>query len=131
MLVFPFQNSQYLIWIILIVTLWTIPWKAMALWRSARKGQVGWFVFFLLINTVGIIEIIYLKFLSELSIKSLEITKGARKEKAIKARKQKRKRIKQGTTEGTEKKREITSIINPRKSLMEQRNGSKEIEKED
>jgi len=54
----------YLIFVIMAFFLWTIPWKAMALWKSARKGQVAWFVFFVLVNTVGIMEILYLKFIS-------------------------------------------------------------------
>lgn len=57
-------HSTYLAFAIMILFLWAIPWKAMALWKSARKGQVAWFVFFVLVNTVGIMEIIYLKIIS-------------------------------------------------------------------
>ncbi len=40
--------------------LWTIFWKGLALWRSARMNQKGWFIALLVINTVGIFEIIYI-----------------------------------------------------------------------
>ena len=40
--------------------LWSLFWKGLALWHSARRGEPWWFVALLLINTVGILEIIYL-----------------------------------------------------------------------
>lgn len=39
---------------------WSIFWKGLALWHSARRGKHIWFVAFLLINTAGILEIVYL-----------------------------------------------------------------------
>ncbi len=46
--------------VILLLALWSVVWKAMVLWVSARRGQTGWFIFFLLVNTAGIVDIIYL-----------------------------------------------------------------------
>lgn len=40
--------------------IWSIFWKGLALWRSARMKHKGWFIALLVINTVGIFEIIYL-----------------------------------------------------------------------
>ncbi|MBU2025873.1 MAG: DUF5652 family protein [Patescibacteria group bacterium] len=69
----PFiEHPAVLIWILIILTLWTIPWKAMALWKSARSGQIGWFMFFVLINTAGIMEILYLKRLSRLKPRNID-----------------------------------------------------------
>lgn len=51
--------------LIIVAALWTIPWKGVALWRSARNGQKGWFVIFLIINTLAILEIIYIIFYSK------------------------------------------------------------------
>ncbi len=48
------------IWILIV--LWTLVWKGVALWRSARAGQTGWFVAFLVVPTVGLLEIAYLLF---------------------------------------------------------------------
>jgi methionyl-tRNA synthetase len=49
-------------WLIILLVAWTIPWKGIALWRSARNNQKIWFIVFLLVNTVGILEILYILF---------------------------------------------------------------------
>jgi len=36
--------------------------KAVALWKAARADQMGWFIFLIVFNTVGILPIIYLLF---------------------------------------------------------------------
>ncbi len=43
-----------------LLMVWSLVWKGLALWKSARKGQNVWFVVFLLVNTLGILEILYL-----------------------------------------------------------------------
>jgi hypothetical protein len=48
--------------ILFLVYLWTIPWKGMALWKSARSGQIFWFLAFLFLNTLAILEIVYIFF---------------------------------------------------------------------
>jgi len=45
--------------LIIVLIIWTIVWKGLALWRSARLGHKWWFIVFLIINTVGLLEIIY------------------------------------------------------------------------
>jgi len=40
--------------------LWTIPWKAVALWKAAQKKDLYWFIALLLINTMGILEMLYI-----------------------------------------------------------------------
>ncbi|MDE2071131.1 MAG: hypothetical protein KGI70_00105 [Patescibacteria group bacterium] len=45
---------------ILLVVLWSVFWKGLALWHAARRGQYWWFVIMLVVNTAGILEIIYL-----------------------------------------------------------------------
>ena len=47
-------------WVIWVAIAWTLPWKAAALWRSARNGQRGWFAAILLLNTLAILDIFYL-----------------------------------------------------------------------
>lgn len=44
----------------LILGLWGLLWKGLALWHSARKGNQIWFIIFLLVNLLGLLEIIYL-----------------------------------------------------------------------
>jgi len=45
----------------LLVT-WSIIWKGIALWYSARNKQLAWYIAILIVNTVGILEIVYLIF---------------------------------------------------------------------
>lgn len=44
----------------LIVLIWSIFWKGVALWRSAKFDQRNWFIGLLIINTLGLLEIVYL-----------------------------------------------------------------------
>lgn len=46
--------------LIIVFALWSIVWKGMALWKSARLGHKGWFIALLIINTAGILEILYI-----------------------------------------------------------------------
>lgn len=55
----------FIIPIIILLSLWSLLWKAWALWKSARQSQKGWFVVFLLINTLGILEILYIYIFSK------------------------------------------------------------------
>ena len=45
--------------IILILALWTIPWKGYALWLAVKRNQTRWFIVMLILNTVSILEIFY------------------------------------------------------------------------
>ncbi|MDP4031095.1 MAG: DUF5652 family protein [Patescibacteria group bacterium] len=47
------------IWLPSLV-IWGLFWKGYSLWRSGRNNQRGWFIFLLLVNTLGILEILYL-----------------------------------------------------------------------
>jgi len=40
--------------------LWSMLWKALALWKAANLKQRNWFVAILILNTLGIVEIAYL-----------------------------------------------------------------------
>jgi uncharacterized membrane protein len=60
-----YMNPQYhtiFVVILLALVVWTLVWKGIALWNSARNHQTIWFVLMLIINTLGILEIIYLLF---------------------------------------------------------------------
>lgn len=49
---------------IVIVALWSSLWTGLVLWHAARREQKGWFIFFLLVHTAGILEILYLLFVT-------------------------------------------------------------------
>ena len=40
--------------------IWSIAWKGLALWKSARNNHQWWFIGLLIINTVGILDLIYI-----------------------------------------------------------------------
>jgi methionyl-tRNA synthetase len=46
--------------VLILVALWSLLWKGLALWHAARRGEAGWFIAILIINTLGLLEIIYL-----------------------------------------------------------------------
>ena len=46
--------------LIIILFLWTLPWKLYSLWLAVKNNQKGWFVALVILNTVGILEIIYI-----------------------------------------------------------------------
>jgi len=51
--------------ILLLIIFWVLPWKGVALWRSARNGQKWWFIVLLVFNTLAILPIIYIFYFSE------------------------------------------------------------------
>ncbi|MFA4814823.1 MAG: DUF5652 family protein [Candidatus Gracilibacteria bacterium] len=57
--------------LLLLLALWSIFWKGLALWHSGRRGQPWWFVILLVFNTVGILEIIYLFLVLKLKLSGL------------------------------------------------------------
>jgi len=59
----PFnQFSHPFFFPLLGVILWSLFWKGLALWHSARNGQKYWFICFLVLNLLGLPEIAYLLF---------------------------------------------------------------------
>lgn len=60
---FPFMSPVVGTGLVLLM-LWTLAWKGLALWRAAQRGDTIWFLVLLVLNTVGILEIIYLFFIT-------------------------------------------------------------------
>lgn len=46
--------------ILMVLVLWSLVWKGIALWKAARNSAKIWFIALLIINTVGILEILYI-----------------------------------------------------------------------
>jgi len=46
-------------WFLLLIV-WSLVWKGLALWKAAREGSKAWFVVLLVLNTAGILDILYL-----------------------------------------------------------------------
>jgi len=55
------------------IYIWSIAWKGIALWRSAKLEQKNWFVAILILNTVGILEIVFLFFFAKKKLKLEEL----------------------------------------------------------
>jgi len=52
------------LWVLMPLILWALPWKGVALWKAARRRNIGWFIAILILNTLAILEIIYIFFIS-------------------------------------------------------------------
>lgn len=68
---FGFQLPFWAPSVFVAVILWSLVWKGLALWHSARRGEGWWFIALLLINTIGILEIIYLFGVCKLTFSNL------------------------------------------------------------
>ncbi len=51
---------------------WTLFWKALALWTSVKQEQKGWFIAILVLNTAGILEIVYFFMISNKNIADIK-----------------------------------------------------------
>ncbi|OGZ70358.1 MAG: hypothetical protein A3F47_01060 [Candidatus Staskawiczbacteria bacterium RIFCSPHIGHO2_12_FULL_38_11] len=58
-------NHPYYLGLFLLLSIWSLIWKGMALWRASQNNQKHWFIALLIINTFGILEIIYLFYLAK------------------------------------------------------------------
>ena len=59
------------IWLLVIIAIWSLTWKLIALWKSARNNHLGWFIIMALVNTVGILPILYIFLFAKLDYKNL------------------------------------------------------------
>jgi hypothetical protein len=46
--------------VLIILVIWDIIWKLIALWKAARNGHTGWYIVLALVNSVGVLPIIYI-----------------------------------------------------------------------
>jgi hypothetical protein len=51
-------------YLIVLILIWSLAWKGVALWRSAGLRHKYWFISILIVNTLGILEMIYLFFVA-------------------------------------------------------------------
>jgi uncharacterized membrane protein len=52
-------------WVLIVLIIWCLVWELLALWKSARKKHLVWFIVLGLTNTLGILEILYLFIFSD------------------------------------------------------------------
>jgi hypothetical protein len=46
--------------VFIVLFIWSMLWRGIALWKAAQFKQKNWFIALLIINTAGILEILYL-----------------------------------------------------------------------
>lgn len=63
--------------IMIIISIWSLVWKGLALWKASKKNHRIWFIVILLINSIGILEILYIYVFSKMNLK-----KSKKEEKA-------------------------------------------------
>ena len=70
---FQFFNQESSLPILaMVVLIWSLPWKGVALWKAAQKKDLYWFVALLVVNTVGILDILYIFIFSKMDWKKFE-----------------------------------------------------------
>jgi Family of unknown function (DUF5652) len=61
------------IWLLVIILIWSVAWKGVALWKAAQIGDKRWFIALLVMNTFGILDVIYIRFIaSKYSVERVE-----------------------------------------------------------
>ncbi|MCD6569065.1 hypothetical protein J7K70_02940 [bacterium] len=66
-----------------ILIAWSLLWKGLALWKSARQGQKWWFIVLLIINTLGLLEILYIFVFSRENRPSVKEKKGTEEKEEL------------------------------------------------
>lgn len=78
----PYFGLSFLIFLA-VAMIWELIWKGIALWKAARNKDNIWFIFILVLNTLGILPIIYIAFFSK---KKPAVAKAAPVKKAKRRR---------------------------------------------
>jgi len=73
--------------ILFVILIWSLVWKAIALWKSARNTHLVWFIIFLLIHTVGILEILYIFVFSKMRFDAKIEKQKSKPKKPVKKKK--------------------------------------------
>ena len=51
--------------LLVLIQIWDLIWKSLALWRAARNKDIFWFVLLILINSAGLLPAFYLFYISK------------------------------------------------------------------
>jgi len=55
--------------LVTIISIWSLVWKGLALWKSSKKNHLIWFIVLLIVNTIGILEILYIFVFSKIKLR--------------------------------------------------------------
>ena len=53
-------SYSWFIPLMIILGVWDIVWKLIAMWHAAKNGHTGWYVVLAIINSLGILPMLYL-----------------------------------------------------------------------
>jgi len=67
-----FEFTPTVMAIFIAISIWSLAWKGIALWKAAQLHHLNWFVVILILNTFGILDIIYIYFVARPRKKSGE-----------------------------------------------------------
>lgn len=67
----PIANDPLLFAALILVTIWSLIWKGLALWKAAKNSDKVWYVLLLIVNTMGILEIVYYFYFSKKKEKTI------------------------------------------------------------
>lgn len=65
----PGMLAGWMTTLIIPLTIWSIFWMGMGLWKAAKADSKPWFVILLLVHTMGILDILYIFVFSKMSVK--------------------------------------------------------------
>jgi len=76
----PLQSDTSIL-IFILLALWSLPWKGIALWKAAQLSHKWWFIIILIANTLALVEIYYIFFIArKYSVETEEIIDENKKE---------------------------------------------------
>jgi hypothetical protein len=55
-----FLANNWIVLGIVLIAVWSLIWKGLALWKAARLNDKAWFIAIMILNTVGLLEIFYI-----------------------------------------------------------------------
>ena len=84
-------SRTFAIILLTIITAWVLVWKGLAMWKSAKKNHIVWFVIFLIIGGafLGILEILYIYVFADIDKRLKSSKKSSSKSKLKKLKKRK------------------------------------------
>lgn len=75
--------SDPVVYTLLAILIFTLPWKGVALWMAARRSHTTWFIILLVVNSLAILEIIYIFFVAKRYIVEEERTNAGSKDPSL------------------------------------------------
>lgn len=54
--------------IFVVISIWSLIWKGISMWKASKKNQLPWFIILLVFNTVGILDILYVYVFSKIDL---------------------------------------------------------------